>query len=125
MSTAQNISTVNVNQTSANPGQFFNNLFVPVNTISSDQNDAILGYFQQYTKGNKEAAAALASAVIFTSLSQNMDPMATLQQFVDLPKGQINAYLAMFLNLNRVGTSLLGLNNQPNVNKYIKRSILA
>lgn len=38
---------------------------------------------------------------------------------------ELNAYLTMFLNLNRVGTSLLGINNSPPVSKYVARTILA
>ena len=38
---------------------------------------------------------------------------------------EINAYLTMFLNLNRSGTSLLGLSNSPVTSKYISRTILA
>lgn len=39
--------------------------------------------------------------------------------------GELDAYLTMFLNLNRVGTSLLGLSNSPQVSPYIQRAILA
>lgn len=38
---------------------------------------------------------------------------------------ELNAYLTMFLNLNRSGTSLLGLSNSPQTSKYITRTILA
>ena len=38
---------------------------------------------------------------------------------------EVNAYLTMFLNLNRSGTSLLGLSNSPLTSKYITRTILA
>ena len=38
---------------------------------------------------------------------------------------QINAYLAMFLNLNRNSTSLLAISNSPQTNPYIQRAILA
>lgn len=40
-------------------------------------------------------------------------------------QNELNAYLTMFLNLNRANTSLLGLSNSPHLNKYIARSILA
>lgn len=39
-------------------------------------------------------------------------------------ENELNAYLIALLNLNRVNTSLLGLNNSPQTNKYIKRAIL-
>lgn len=38
---------------------------------------------------------------------------------------EINTYLTMFLNLNRSGTSLLGLSNSPLTSKYVTRTILA
>lgn len=38
---------------------------------------------------------------------------------------ELDAYLTMFLNLNRVGTSLLGLSNSPRTSPYIQRAILA
>lgn len=37
---------------------------------------------------------------------------------------EIDAYLTVFLNLNRAGTSLLGISNQPQTNKYVQRAIL-
>jgi hypothetical protein len=38
---------------------------------------------------------------------------------------EVDAYLTMFLNLNRSGTSLLGLTNSPQTSKYVLRTILA
>jgi hypothetical protein len=122
MSNPQNLGAVNVNNTVSK--NYFNNFFVVPTTVSTNQNDAIVGYFQQYCGGNRTAADALASAVIYTSLAQRIDPMSVLEQFIKLPKAQVDNYLAMFLNLNRKGTSFLGINNQPIVNKYIRRSIL-
>lgn len=37
---------------------------------------------------------------------------------------ELDAYLTVFLNLNRAGTSLLGISNQPQTNKYVQRAIL-
>jgi len=48
-----------------------------------------------------------------------------LEKFKRLPAGEINDYLAAFLNLNRVPTSLLGIVNQPTTGKYIERCIIA
>jgi hypothetical protein len=123
MSTPQNINQVDLN--TQNNGQYFNNFFINIGTVSSGQNDAVVAYFQQYTNGNSAAAQVLASAVIATSIAQNIDPMQVLQQFASLPKGDLNLFLVTFLNLNRVGTSYLGVSNQPAVNKYIQRAILA
>lgn len=122
MSNPQNLGSLDLNN--LNSKNFFNNFFTISKTVSGNQNDAIVGYFQQYCNGNTTAANALASAVIYTSIAQGIDPMSVLEQFVKLPKGQIDSYLAMFLNLNRKGTSFLGINNQPITSKYVSRSII-
>jgi hypothetical protein len=126
MSNAVNLSTVNLAQnTNTSASDYFNNYFVPSTTISSNQNDAVVSYFQQLTGGNIQSAAILASNVIYTAMAQGLDPMSIVQQFQQVPQNELNLYLAMFLNLNRVGTSLVGVNNQVNSNKYITRAILA
>lgn len=125
MSSPSNLNQVNVANNSNTTAQtYFNNYFINQNTVSSNQNDAVVAYFQNQTNGNTEAAAVLASAVIYTAVAQGVDPMSIIQQFQSVPIGELNLYLAMFLNLNRVGTSLLGINTSPNVNKYISRAIL-
>jgi len=124
MSTVQNLSAVTINNGSTTK-QYFNNLTTNLGTIGSNQEDAIIGYFERQTDGNRAAAELLASAVIYTSIAQQIDPMQTLQQFTRLPKGDLNLYLTTFLNLNRVGTSFLAVRNEPILNKYIQRSILA
>lgn len=121
MSTSQNVGVVDASSSTSTEA-YFNNF--TLGTISNSQNDSLTGYFETYTGGNRAAAQTLASAVIYTSLVQGMNPMEVLQRFTELPIGQVDAFLATFLNLNRVGTSLLGLNNQPGANKYVKRAIL-
>lgn len=125
MSSPSNLTSVNLssnNSTSAQ--QYYNNYFNGTLNITSNQNDAVNAYFQSVAS-NPEAAKILASTVIYTAISQGINPMSIVQQFQELPQGQLNYYLAMFLNLNRVGTSLVGINNQPVLNKYITRAILA
>ena len=126
MSTPSNLTTVDYSNNQTTPSQvYFNNYSLGTLDISSNQNDAVTAYFQRITNGNRESAQILASTVIYTAISQNMDPMSIVQQFQAVPAGELTLYLAMFLNLNRVGTSLVGLNNQPVVNKSITRAILA
>jgi hypothetical protein len=120
-----NLTQINLNAIETkNTDKYFNNFFdVPVE-VSSNVDSAIVAYFEQVAD-NKESARALASAVIYTSVKQGLDPMETLQEFQRLPKGELDAYTAMFLNFERKGTSYLGISNQPQVNKYIQRSIRA
>jgi hypothetical protein len=58
-------------------------------------------------------------------MSQGIDPMDLLSQFQNLPQGQLNSYLAAFLNISRAPTSALGINNGTKATStYVTRSIL-
>ena len=103
--------------------EYFNNYLKPGTVVSQNVDESVLGFFEGVTQ-TKGAAKSLASALIYTAQAQNLDPMAVLQQFAALPAGELNNYLVMFLNLNRVGTSLLGLSNAPKTSKYITRTLL-
>ena len=103
---------------------YFNNFFKNGFTVSQNVDDTMIGYFQTIT-GNRESGTTLASAVLYTAQSQGIDPMILIDEFRKLKPNELNAYLTMFLNLNRVSTSLLGLSNSPQTNKYIVRAILA
>ena len=102
---------------------FFDDYFVQQLGTSQDINDAFIGYFQSVT-GDKTTGKNLAGAVLYIAKAQGLSPMELLDQFRKLSPGELNAYLAMFLNLNRAGTSLLGLSNAPKVSKYITRAVL-
>ena len=111
--------------TNTNPTtDYFNNFFKTGFTVSQNVDDTVVGYFQTIT-GDRASGITLASAVIYTATSQGIDPMILIDEFRKLKPNELNAYLTMFLNLNRVGTSLLGLSNSPQTNKYITRAILA
>jgi hypothetical protein len=103
--------------------KYFNNFFSPTFTVSPNVDDAVISYFETVAD-NKESAKILASAVMYTARTRGVNPMSILSEFTKLPKGEINSYLAMFLNLQRVGTSLLGLTTQPVTSKYVARAIL-
>lgn len=118
-----NLGTINTNSR-ASEENFFNNIALPPISVSQNVDDAVIAYFQQITE-TKEAARALAAAVIVTSVSQGADPMQTLDEFMHMDKSQLSAYTTMFLNINRIGTSFLGIVNQPTTGKYIARTILA
>jgi len=122
MSLPTNIGAVDL--TNANEvKKYYNNYYTQDWTVSSEVNDAVLSHFEKVT-GSTESAKILASGIIFTSVTQGIDPMHTLNEFTKVKPGELNNYLAMFLNYNRIGTSMLGVNSAPEVNKYIKRCIL-
>ena len=102
---------------------YFNNFFKTVKNTSSDQNSALVSFFENWT-GSAESGQTLAATVLYTAQSQGINPAEIIDQITKIDKTQLNAYLTLFLNLNRVGTSLLGIGNIPQTNKYIQRAIL-
>jgi len=123
MSNENNLTTVDVSYNEGDTLKFFNNYFLPSFTVSQNIDDAVLSYFEKIT-GNTQSAKILASSVIYTCLVRNLNTMETLEKFINTPIDELNSYLTMFLNLNRIGTSFLGINNIPKVSKYVKRTLL-
>jgi hypothetical protein len=119
-----NLSTVNLNNLNGDGSKFFNNYFDNTISISTAKDDAVVSYFEKVT-ANKDSALALSSAVIYTARVQNMDVMAVLDEFKKLNQTQLTPYISYFLNLSRIGTSLIGVQNNPARNKYVTRSIIA
>lgn len=122
MSTNTNLDSFNY-QSSALPGQYYNNVFKNQVSLAGDVVEAVETFFEIITK-NRSSAKVLASAIVATAMSQNQDPLTLVQEFKKLNPGEINAYLATYLNLNRVPTSLLGTVNRPAVNQFVERTIL-
>ena len=118
-----NISPAKLGYADPSTQEFFNNFFTKQYNISPDGNDAVVSFFEKITD-NLESAQALSAAVIYTCLTQETNPMSILQHFASLSRGELDAYLAMFLNLNRIPSSLLGVTNTPVTNKYVERTFL-
>lgn len=118
-----NLERVNLDfVTQRDAEKYFNNFFeVPV-VVSSNIDAAIISYFERIAD-NKESARALASAVIYTSIKQGINPMVTLNEFIKLPEGKLDEYICAFLNLERSGTSYIGIRVAPVLNKYVQRLI--
>lgn len=102
---------------------YFNDFFKSDLTTSQNVDDAIIGYFQTVT-GDKESGRTLAAIVLSTALDRGIDPMTVVDEFRNLTPGELSAYLTVFLNISRANTSLLGISNTPQTNKYIERAIL-
>ena len=73
----------NVNSTT----EYFNNYFSDRLTTSPNINDAVIGYFQTVT-GDEESGRTLAATVIYTALSQGIDPMSLIDEFRKLKAGR-------------------------------------
>jgi len=119
VTTTGNLPQEQIDETSS----FFNNYFRDPISASQFTNDAVVGFFENYTK-NKDTAKVLAAAILRTADAQGIDPMTLVQEFQQLQGQELNAYLTFILNLNRIGTSLLGISNNPQQSQYIIRSIL-
>ena len=114
----------NLPSSGINPtNKFFSNYFIPDYTVSIGTNDAILSWFEQVT-GERSSAELLAQTVINTAQLNNEDPMAVLDQFMKMPMGDLNNFLALYLNSSRVRTSLLGTVNAPAANQRVSRTVL-
>lgn len=123
MTNPNNLTSVDASTPQGDTTKFFNNYFLPSFTVSQNVDDAVISFFEKIT-GNKESAKILASSVIYTCLVRNLDTMETLAKFSSITPSDLNSYLIMFLNLNRIGTSFLGVNNVPRVSKYVQRTLL-
>ena len=58
------------------------------------------------------------------ALNRNIDPLEVFKEFQRMQPQELNNYIMMFLNLDRVGTSVLGVANAPSVSQYVSRSII-
>lgn len=114
-----NTGSSGVNKTT----RYFNNFFIPAYNVSESTNDAIISFFVEQT-GSHDTAVVLAQAFINTAQSQREDPMAVLTQFQQLGQGNLTASLALYLNISRVPTSLLGVKNTVQTNPYVARTIV-
>lgn len=122
ISTATNVQAPDLSGSKTNTRKYFNNFFALDFSIGA-ANDAIVAFFEEYT-GNKASGQALAAAVLYTAEAQKVNPMQVMADFQKLNRGELNNYLAAFLNYNRVPTSTIGIKNSPGTNPFIKRSIL-
>jgi len=120
--TATNLQGPNLSSALVSTQKYFNN-FYSIDYSTGPANDAIIAFFEQYTQ-NKKSAHNLAAAVLYTAQSQGINPLSILSDFQSLPKGQLNTYLAAFLNSNRAPTSFVGVKDQKKSNPYIDRLIL-
>lgn len=122
ISTAPNLQAPDLSGTRENAPKYFNNYFQGDFSIGL-ANDIIVAYFEKYT-GNRKSGEALAATVLYTAKAQNIDPMAVFDEFKKLEPGQLNNYLAAYLNFNRVQTSTIGIKTTSTTSPMISRTIL-
>lgn len=117
----------NLNKSADQTTDYFNTLSNTSNSYStsSNSNDMLVAYCQEWT-GSSNSGTLLASIILSIAENQNISVNDILQQLITLNKDKdsINSYITILLNLNRVGTSLLGISNIPYTNSYVQRLIL-
>lgn len=123
ITTATNLTGIDISLPQNLPQKYFNNITGRDFSSGPNADDAVTAYFEQYT-GNKTSGKTLASAIMYTAQAQGMDPMAVVAEFQRMPAGEIDNYLAAFLNFNRVPTSTIGIKKTKTTSPYITRAIL-
>jgi len=114
----------NIVETSeSSTSRYFNNVYKTSNAVSPAISSSIISWFQDQT-GSRETATLLARTLINTAETLGEDPRKILQEFTKLPRGELNAFLALFLNSGRVPTSLLGIKNQPTPTDLVTRTLI-
>jgi hypothetical protein len=122
VTTATNLAPPDTSVAVNDARRYFNNLYSDVFEVGP-ADDAIVAFFEKQTK-NKKSARNLAAVTLYTAKAQGLDPMTVLSEFQKLPPGQLNEYLAAFLNTNRAPTSTIGIRRTTSTNPLVARSVL-
>ena len=121
-STATNLAPPDTSLAVNDARKYFNNFYSDVFEVGP-ADDVIVAFFENHTK-NKKSARNLAAVVLYTAKAQGLDPMLVLSEFQKLSAGQLNDYLAAFLNANRAPTSSIGIKRTTNTNPLVARTVL-
>lgn len=122
VTTASNLNNPDTSVAINDARRYFNNFYSKPFEVGP-AGDAIVAFFEQRIS-NKQAAKNLAAVVIYTASAQNANPMTVLNEFQKLPPGELNNYLAAFMNINRAPTSYLGFKSETSTNPMINRTII-
>lgn len=122
ISTATNLAPPDTSVSVNDARRYFNNFYSDVFEVGP-ADDAIVAFFEKQTQ-NKKSARNLAAVVLYTAKAQRLDPMTVLSEFQKLSPGQLNEYLAAFLNANRAPTSTIGIKRTTNTNPLVARAVL-
>jgi len=120
MTNYSNLPAIEKDQTK----QYFENYFVTERGVSQNFYDAAIGFFEQQTNGNTEAAANIVAALIEVVQNQNLDPNQLLDNFRKMSMADINRFMVTALNFNRKNTSFLGFRTVRKDNSLVDRTIL-
>lgn len=88
----------------------------------SNRQDAVFAFFMS-TTNNAAAARSLTEALNLAAKDLNVDVMELLNEFTNRTELEINAIMAAIINRTRRNTSLLGVKQPRQTNRYVARNI--
>lgn len=102
--------------------QFNNN-----NTIAPTTNefDAVKGFFLRKTNGDHETANSLADTIIQVASANGINVMSMLDQLKDYNTTQVQQAVVSLINQTRGNTSILGFNKNKAPNPSVARNVLS
>lgn len=97
------------------------------NTIAPTTNefDAVKGFFLRKTNGDHETANNLADTIIQTASAQGISVMSIIDQLKDYDISQAQQAIISMINQTRGNTSILGFNKSKAPNPTVARNILS
>lgn len=120
------VSTRNGN-TKATESQVFdtyNQTGEPI-AVSTEDYDAVLGFFQAKTGDNYEIAGSLTDTVMNIAVISGADPMEIIDQLKEYGINDIQQTVISLINQTRNSTSILGFNKNQTPNHLVARNILS
>lgn len=91
-------------------------------SVDSNRQDAVYAFFMSTTK-NPAAANSLTQALNIAARDLNVDVMELLNEFTNRTELEVNAIMAAIINRTRRNTSLLGVKQPRQTNRYVARNI--
>lgn len=93
--------------------------------VSTEDYDAVLGFFQQKTENNYEIAGSLTDTLMNIAVITGADPMELVDQLKDYALNDIQQTVISLINQTRNSTSMLGFNKTQTANNLVARNILS
>lgn len=118
MTIPNNLPNIPVNKTDS----YFNNYYKNLPFIDTNSQAVLISFFEGITVDN-ETAKVMAGSLVQIVQQQNLDMNKILDDLRKLSKKNIDAYLTLLFNMNRVNSSFLGVINVPTTSDYVTRTI--
>tara|TARA_B100001057_G_C22843985_1_gene948232 strand:+ start:2004 stop:2450 length:447 start_codon:yes stop_codon:yes gene_type:complete len=121
-------STGNVQSVKPKPNQeaVFDNYNAGQNVVSTtNEFDAVKGFFLRKTEGQIDSALALTDTVLTVSNIHGISPMAMIEELETYNTSEVQQVLISMINQTRGNTSILGYNKSQTPNQAVARNIIS